>query len=263
MNLIARLLQYRIIIMEKQMRRDYRKRIPLNDTMRKNIFQLIEEEGDTTIKKKKHPAKWYRAKVAEIMKLSEKTNSSVRSYEDFIKYVKKYLQKRNPLDNSWSFGSLINYPIPQEKIIEVWTLCENLRTGGPIIDIPLDENSTLPTQWYNKLGVKWLTIRQVRWYIILRSIPLGLEDNSVVPTSEFDIRSAILTVVPTSEIHIRSALLNAFAYAMYERQCELTNNPVITIDLDSNTLKKMTDLIHENSDELIENEKYLHHKRLS
>jgi len=208
-------------------------RVSVTDDIEDAVFDLIEEENDIGTKKK-HPAKWYRTEVAERLKLSEKTNPSLRSYEELVNKKRNHFKERNALDDPWSFGSLINYPIPQDKIIEVWTLCENLRTGGPIIDIPLSEGGTLPVQWYKDRAMQWhtnwLTIRQVRWYVILRSIPTGFEGNSLIPTSE---------------LHIRSALINAFTYARYERKCEVTNRHVITIDLDSDTLEVMNEYLYD------------------
>jgi len=204
-------------------------RVPVTDKIRDKIIELITNEDDIATKKK-HPAKWYRTETATGLKLSENANPSLRSYEDLVNETRQYLKKQNPLDDPWSFGSLINYPIPQDKIIEVWTLCENLRTGGPIIDIPLNEGGTESSQWYKNRGVKWLTIRQVRWYVILRSIPLGFEGNSLVSTSEF---------------HIRNALANALMYTAYERRCEVTERRMITIGMDADTLEKMNGYLYD------------------
>ena len=64
--------------------------------------------------------------------------------------------------------------------------------------------------------MKWLTIRQVRWYVIISSIPKRFEGNS--------------------ELHIiknkLNILMNALVYASYERQCEMKERPMITIDQD-------------------------------
>jgi hypothetical protein len=151
---------------------------------------------------------------------------------------RNYLKKPNPLDDPWSLGSLINYPIPQDKIIEVWTLCENLRASGypikdvpidievwslnlpdgPVIDMPLVDGKIVLAQFHNKRGLKlkWLTIRQVRWYVIISSIPKSFEGNSELHTIK-------------NKLNI---LMNALTYASYERQCEMKERPMITIDQD-------------------------------
>ena len=230
-------------------------RIPVKDNIRNTVFNLITEENDIE-NKKRHPAKWYRAETATRLKLDENGNPSLRSYEDLVNEIRKYLRVRNPLDDPWSFGSLINYPIPQDKIIEVWRLCNNLRTGGPVIELPDAENGTISVQYYkdfaeNKLKVmKWLTIRQVRWYIMLRSIPTGLEDD---PEAH--------PVINTTEIHIRMALNLALKYAIVEQRAELLKKGFITTGLDSDTLDKINDnfvpLMYQiwRNDELIKHQK--------
>jgi hypothetical protein len=212
-------------------------RIPVTDDIEDTVFNLIEAEHDIETKKK-HPAKWYRTETAEALKLSENANPSLRSYENLVNEKRNYLKKPNPLDDPWSLGSLINYPIPQDKIIEVWTLCENLRASGypikdvpidievwslnlpdgPVIDMPLVDGKIVLAQFHNKRGLKlkWLTIRQVRWYVIISSISKRFEGNSELHTIK-------------NKLNI---LMNALAYASYERQCEMKERPMITIDQD-------------------------------
>jgi len=212
-------------------------RVPVTDKIRDKIIELITNEDDIATKKK-HPAKWYRTETATELKLSENANPSLRSYEDLVNETRQYLKKQNPLDDPWSFGSLINYPIPQDKINEVWTLCENLQANGdpikgvpigietctltlnPRSDGPIMEIAGIKSKWHleRKVKLKWLTIRQVRWYVILRSIHLefkGKRDHLILDT-----------------------LTNALAYARDEQECEMDGAPMVTIDMDQHILHK-------------------------
>jgi hypothetical protein len=202
-------------------------RISVTDKIRDVVFNLIIEENDIEVKKK-HPAKWYRNETASHLKLAEVENPSLRSYEDLVIKIRTYLKKRNPLDEPWSFGSLVNYPIPRDIILDIWRMCENIRTGGPLTNVTRKTGEVEPVQFYNVFNKKELTIREARWYSILISIPMGFEDNPVMNDPE---------------MHRRAALAVAHIYAKYERQCELLNRYPNTIDFDSDTLEKINDKI--------------------
>jgi len=212
-------------------------RVPVTQAIKDAVFDLIAEEDDVETKKK-HATKWYRDQVADRLELSKETNPSLRSYENLTKAARNYLKLPNPLDLPWSLGSLINYPIPQDKINEVWTLCENLQANGdpikgvpigietctltlnPRSDGPIMEIAGIKSKWHleRKVKLKWLTIRQVRWYVILRSIHLefkGKRDHLILDT-----------------------LTNALAYARDEQECEMDGAPMVTIDMDQHILHK-------------------------
>jgi len=83
-----------------------------------------------------------------------------------------YLKKRNPLDEPWSYGSLIDYPIPLDLIVEIWRICDKK----------------------NKLGSgERLTIREVRWYVILRQFPLVIKLISKIQTPDRRHWTAMMT----------------------------------------------------------------------
>ena len=179
-------------------------RIPVTDNIRNTMFDLITKENDIETKKK-HPAKWYRNETASRLKLDENGNPSLRSYEDLVNEIRNYLKKRNPLDEPWSYGSLIDYPIPLDLIVEIWRICDKK----------------------NKLGSgERLTIREVRWYVILRSIPFGYKAHSKIQTPDRRHWTAMMT---------------AKIYARFEQQCELANKRPDTWNIDSETLEKMDD----------------------
>jgi hypothetical protein len=225
-------------------------RIPVTRIIQNKVFELITAENDTG-SKKKHPAKWYRAETANKLELKEEENPSLRSYEDLVTEIRSYLKKQNPLDEPWSFGSLINYPLPPDKIIEVWRLCENLRTGEPVRELPGVGGEIVLDEFYKKFKLKWLTIRQVRWYIILRSIPTGFEDDP-------DIDPAMK--IP--EIYRRLAMVQAIHYAKLEQQSELLNKSLITTDIDSDTLVEMNNNYQLIAQSMWENDKLIKRKKL-
>ena len=88
--------------------REYRKdRVKASDDILKTITSLIEREEDAG-SKKKHPAKWYQGEVGKILKLPKNDNPSLRSYEDYVRKIRKGLEKINngPEEKPWSIASL-------------------------------------------------------------------------------------------------------------------------------------------------------------
>jgi len=215
-------------------------RIPVTDNIRNAVFDLISKENDIKTKKK-HPAKWYRTETANKLKLLEKENPSLRSYEDLVIKIRIYLKKQNPLEEPWSYASLMNYPIPQDKIIEVWRLCEKLQTGL-VREVPAVAGGTITDEFYKNFNQKWLTIRQVRWYIIMSSIPSGLDGDPEQDT--------------------RFALIVALNYAKVEQQAELFGDRFIGKMFDSDTLEKIHDNFNKAAYLILENDKILSKRKL-
>jgi len=106
--------------------RDYREgRVRVSKPIEESLIELIKQEDDIA-KKKKHPAKWYRDEVAKFLKLSERDNPSLRSYEDKISYFRERLRIKNPLDAPWSIAASLKYGISPEAtadLINVWKYC--------------------------------------------------------------------------------------------------------------------------------------------
>ena len=135
----------------------------------------------------------------------------------------------------------MNYPIPLDKIIEVWRLCEKLRTG-PVRELPAVAGGTITDEFYKNFEQKWLTIRQVRWYIIMSSIPSGLSGDHEQDT--------------------RLALKVALNYAKVEQQAELFGDQLIGKMFDSDTLDKIYDNFNKAAELILENDKILSKRKL-
>lgn len=96
--------------------RNYREgRVKVSKEIRSAIVELVIAEKDFE-KKKKHSAIWYQAEVAKKLKLTDKNNPSLRSYESILQPIRKALQVDNPLDTPWSIGASIKYGIPADII---------------------------------------------------------------------------------------------------------------------------------------------------
>ncbi len=106
-------------------KRDYREnRVKVSVEIERTIFDLMLREKDTE-RKRKHPAKWYQREVAKELKLADKDNPSLRSYESKIQPLRKAFQAKNPQDESWSMVTLDEHPIHPEAIpavLNVWKL---------------------------------------------------------------------------------------------------------------------------------------------
>lgn len=100
--------------MAKENGRDYRQgRIPVSETIQREVIRLIVREKDTE-KKKRHPTKWYRAEVAKEYKLKEEDNPSLRSYEELVKKYKKRLRETSPMDKQWSLGNYMRLELEKD-----------------------------------------------------------------------------------------------------------------------------------------------------
>lgn len=82
------------------------------------LYQLINQELDY-FDKKKHAAKWYRDETAELLKIPESKNPSLRSYQDRIDLYRRSLKNKTPLDFPWTIGACVKYNIPAEFIPEL------------------------------------------------------------------------------------------------------------------------------------------------
>jgi len=95
--------------------RDHRVgRVRVSINIEKKLFALIVEEKDYQ-KKKRHPANWYRNKVAEELQLADKENPSLRSYEEKIRHIRQKLSE-TPLDIPWCIGKCLKHGIPGDVI---------------------------------------------------------------------------------------------------------------------------------------------------
>jgi hypothetical protein len=140
-------------------KRDYREgRVKVSDKIKGAIVELIIREKDIE-RKKKHPANWYRNEIAEALKLTDRDNPSLRSYESIIQPIRKSLQSKNPLEEPWSLGVLSKYKddFPPE-IIPVLIKVRKLQ---------------MQNDWE---GPRVLTIRQAQWiarlYHLIREISM-------------------------------------------------------------------------------------------
>jgi len=131
---------------ERINKREYREiRVKVSDKIRDTIAKLIINEKDFE-KKKKNPANWYREEVAKELKLKDKDNPSLRSYESIIQLIRKSCKVKYTLDKPWSIGSCIEYDIPADMI--------------PVL-IKIQQLRELITQ---KAQLGQITIRQARWF---------------------------------------------------------------------------------------------------
>jgi len=97
-------------------------RVKISDKIRGKVVELVTEEKDYE-RKKKYPAKWYRKKVARELKLADKDNPSLRSYESILRPIRKALQADNPQEKPWSMATLDKYPISPDAVpavLNVW-----------------------------------------------------------------------------------------------------------------------------------------------
>lgn len=126
--------------------RDYRVgRVKVSDKIKGAIVDLMIKEKDIE-RKKKHPATWYRDEIANALKLADKDNPSLRSYESIIQSIRKSLQSKSPLEEPWSLGMLSKYKddFPPE-IVPVLIKVQKLQ---------------MQNNWE---GPRVLTIRQAQW----------------------------------------------------------------------------------------------------
>jgi len=140
-------------------KRAYREgRVKVSDKIKDAIVELIFKEKDIE-RKKKHSAIWYRDEIANALKLTDKDNPSLRSYESIIQPIRKSLQSKNPLEEPWSLGMLSKYKddFPPE-IIPVLIKVQKLQ---------------MQNDWE---GPRVLTIRQAQWiarlYHLIREISM-------------------------------------------------------------------------------------------
>jgi hypothetical protein len=93
-------------------------RVKVSDKIYGALYGLIKSEKDYESKKKKHAAKWYRDKVANILELKDRDNPSLRSFEEYIKAIKRTLIPLTPLDRPWCIGVCSKYSsyFPPESI---------------------------------------------------------------------------------------------------------------------------------------------------
>jgi hypothetical protein len=90
-------------------------RVKWEEKTEKALYDLVYKEQDYQ-RKKKHPAKWYRDQVAQILSLLDEKNPAIRSYEDKLKGIKEQLRKKNPLDKPWNVGTCMDNGISGEVI---------------------------------------------------------------------------------------------------------------------------------------------------
>jgi hypothetical protein len=134
--------------------RDYRVvRVKVSDKVRDTIANLIARENDIE-KKKKYSAKWYRDEVAKQLKLKDKDNPSLRSYEVLIQGIRKSTLIDNPLDKPWSVGACQKFNIPAGMIPTLIEIQQFIKT--------------------KRLIMAPVTIRQAKWFSSLYSIVLKL-----------------------------------------------------------------------------------------
>ncbi len=100
-------------------------RVRVSADIEKQLFALIVDEKDYQ-KKKKHPAKWYRNEVARVLKLEDKDNPSLRSYEERIRQIRQKLSK-TPLDTPWCIGQCLKYGISGDVIPSLIRVKEKIR----------------------------------------------------------------------------------------------------------------------------------------
>jgi hypothetical protein len=102
--------------MENDMNGGYRTaRVKVTREIREALTGLLQQEADF-LEKKKHPAKWYRDEAGKALKLADRDNPSLRSYEVLLSEIRPRLLKHNPIDDPWSITTLDNWPIPPDAL---------------------------------------------------------------------------------------------------------------------------------------------------
>jgi len=123
-------------------KRIYRKgRSRVTEDIRREVSRLLDQEKDWE-SKKRHPSRWYRSEAADVLKLEDQDNPSLRSYEELIREIRKNLREVNPFDRPWNTASLNDEPINTEII--PW-----------IVSVQFNRRQFLS---------KPLTIREVKWF---------------------------------------------------------------------------------------------------
>jgi hypothetical protein len=115
-------------------------RVKASTEIKEKLSELIRREKDI-FTRKKHPARWYREKVAELLGLKEEENCSIRTYEDLMSKIKDNIRSEDDdINKPWTIGSCFKYNIPASMV-------------PTLIKI-------------QRFGLK-PTIRDVRWFTLL------------------------------------------------------------------------------------------------
>ena len=142
-------------------KRIYRKgRSRVTEDIRREVSQLVDQEKDWE-SKKKHPGRWYRSEVADLLKFEDQDNPSLRSYEELIREIRKNLREVNPFDKPWNTASLNNEPISTEIIPWIVSVQFNRR------------------QFLSKL----LTIREVKWFTRLFGFRINIRPSPEIESN--------------------------------------------------------------------------------
>ena len=113
----------------------------VTEDIRREVSRLVDNEKDWE-RKKKHPGRWYRSETAKTLKLAERDNPSLRSYEELLREIRKKSKVENPLDGSWNTVLLNTDPLNPELIPWVMRAQYNRK----------------------EFLAKPLTIREVKWF---------------------------------------------------------------------------------------------------
>jgi hypothetical protein len=134
-------------------KRIYRKgRSRVTEDIRREVSRLVDQEKDWE-SKKKHPGRWYRSEIAKALKLEDRDNPSLRSYEELIREIRNNLREVNPFDKPWNTASLNDEPISSE--ITFW-----------LVSVQYNRRQFLS---------KPLTVREVRWFTRLFGFRSNIE----------------------------------------------------------------------------------------
>lgn len=171
-------------------------RVRLTKEMENKLLARLVKEGDFD-KKKKHPAKWYREKVALDLKLSDAKNPTLRTYESVLGPLRNQLRTKDILDEPWSIGGYM------QKELE------------PLFKLTSEDNLNILKvhKWQITTAEisKRLSIRQALWIVRLVAI--------VDYISKGVDREHLLWEC-------------SFQYAVWEKVCKVRGEELYTRDLD-------------------------------